>query len=114
MQIAALTTLACPIDRLALAPLEGGRGFKCERGHSYDVARDGHINLLLVQHKSSLNPGDGREMVAARRRVHAAGIYAPVAEQLFETVREPWLLPNRNCQLTSAGDCKRRCIYSGR
>ena len=88
MQIAALDTLACPIDRLPLAAQPGGRGgYRCERGPTYDVARDGHVNLLLVQHKSSRNPGDGKAMVAARRRVHAAGIYAPVADKLFEIVR---------------------------
>ena len=88
MQIAAASNLACPIDGLPLSSSEAtGNKLACERNHSYDPAREGYINLLLVQHKSSRNPGDGRDMVAARRRVHAAGIYAPVADHLFDVVR---------------------------
>ena len=40
---------------------------KCPGGHSFDIARQGYINLLTVQHKHSLNPG---------------GFYAPIVEAL--------------------------------
>jgi 23S rRNA (guanine745-N1)-methyltransferase len=53
---------------------------RCAEGHSYDRAREGYYNLLVVQHKASKDPGDTKEMVAARRRVLDAGYYAPVAE----------------------------------
>ena len=31
------------------------------RGHSFDVAREGYVNLLPVQHKNSREPGDAEE-----------------------------------------------------
>ncbi len=40
----------------------------CPRGHSFDVARNGYINLLQPQERRSRIPGDSLEAVAARRR----------------------------------------------
>ena len=40
----------------------------CERGHSFDVARSGYINLLQPQDRRAKSPGDSAEVVAARRR----------------------------------------------
>lgn len=78
MSIQPFTALACPLDG---APLhrEGG-AWKCATGHSFDVASQGHTHLLPVQHKRSLDPGDSKEMVAARRRFLNAGHYQPIAE----------------------------------
>lgn len=65
-----------------------GRTLVCPSGHSFDRAREGYYNLLAVQHKASRDPGDSKPMVAARRRVLEAGIYAPVAEQVSARVVE--------------------------
>ena len=59
---------------------------KCPHGHSFDFAKEGYCNLLLVQQKGSKDPGDGKEMVAARTRFLSAGHYAPVAAKLFSFV----------------------------
>src|SRR3954471_76553 len=45
----------------------------CPRGHSFDVARSGYINLLQPQDRRSKQPGDTAEAVAARRRLHDRG-----------------------------------------
>lgn len=58
----------------------------CDNGHSFDVARQGYVNLLTVQQKHSLHPGDTREMVLARRQFLDAGYYLPIAEKLKELV----------------------------
>ncbi len=57
-------------------------------GHSFDMAREGYCNLLVVQHKASRDPGDSKDMVAARRRFLEAGHFAPIADRMFNTVRE--------------------------
>jgi 23S rRNA (guanine745-N1)-methyltransferase len=57
---------------------------RCPDGHSFDRAKEGYYNLLLVQQKASLDPGDNKEMVEARRRFLAAGYFAPIAEKLAE------------------------------
>ena len=76
--------LACPIDAEQL--LLEGRQLRCVNGHSFDLARQGYVNLLPVQHKRSKHPGDSKEMVAARQRFLDTGVYAPVADLLSATL----------------------------
>ena len=86
MQVAAATNLACPIDGL---PIEAhGAQRRCAAGHSFDIAREGYCNLLVVQHKASRDPGDSKDMVAARRRFLEAGHFEPIADHIFNAVRE--------------------------
>ncbi|MEA4965922.1 MAG: methyltransferase domain-containing protein [Oscillospiraceae bacterium] len=54
----------------------------CVNGHSFDVARQGYVNLLPVGWKHSKNPGDSRLQVAARKEFLDGGHYLPVAETL--------------------------------
>jgi 23S rRNA (guanine745-N1)-methyltransferase len=74
--------LACPLDGLQLK-LQGNM-LKCPQGHSYDIARQGYVNLLPVQQKKSRDPGDSKEMVAARGRHLDNGFFEPVAYRLDE------------------------------
>lgn len=41
----------------------------CPRGHAFDLARSGYVNLLQPQDRRSKSPGDSAEVVAARRRI---------------------------------------------
>jgi 23S rRNA (guanine745-N1)-methyltransferase len=54
----------------------------CTNGHSYDVAKEGYVNLLLVQHKNSKQPGDNKEMVDGRRAFLEQGFYQPLADSI--------------------------------
>jgi 23S rRNA (guanine745-N1)-methyltransferase len=63
-----LVTLLCTV-RDCRAPLEReAERVVCGRGHSFDVARSGYINLLQPQDRRAKEPGDSAEVVAARRR----------------------------------------------
>ncbi|TYC62576.1 methyltransferase domain-containing protein [Marinobacter sp. BW6] len=70
--------LACPLDGCPLVPSE--KTWQCENGHSFDVARQGYVHLLPVQKKRTLDPGDSKEMVAARQRFLNAGFYTKIAD----------------------------------
>ncbi|KAB2928797.1 MAG: methyltransferase domain-containing protein [Dechloromonas sp.] len=77
MNLVSFPALACPLDG---EPLQAAAGaWRCGSGHSFDIASQGYVHLLPVQYKRSRDPGDSREMVAARRRFLAAGHYAPIA-----------------------------------
>jgi 23S rRNA (guanine745-N1)-methyltransferase len=54
----------------------------CPRGHSFDVARSGYINLLQPQDRRSKQPGDTADAVAARRRLHDRGVTAPLLDAI--------------------------------
>ena len=73
--------LICPICGEKLNIRE--RQYVCPHNHSFDMARQGYVNLLTVQQKHSLNPGDTREQVLSRREFLEAGFYAPIAEALI-------------------------------
>jgi 23S rRNA (guanine745-N1)-methyltransferase len=73
-------TLRCPLCHDTLAT--DAKVARCARGHSFDRAREGYFNLLPVQNKNSLDPGDDADMVAARRAFLEAGHYRPFRDTL--------------------------------
>ena len=78
--------LLCPVCGEKLNKVD--RAWLCPNRHSFDIARQGYVNLLTVQQKHSLNPGDTREQVLSRRSFLEAGYYAPILETLTETAKE--------------------------
>ena len=78
--------LICPICGGELHRKE--RGYCCDKNHSFDMARQGYVNLLPVQQKRSLHPGDTREQVLGRRAFLESGCYAPISNALNETAKE--------------------------
>ncbi|WP_051670712.1 methyltransferase domain-containing protein [Bryobacter aggregatus] len=61
-----------------MALVREGRQWRCAKGHSFDIARSGYVNLLQPQERRSKNPGDTAEAVAGRRRLHDLGVTAPL------------------------------------
>lgn len=72
--------LSCPNcgGGLALA----GRVLRCVAGHSFDLARQGYVNLLPGRGMSTPPIGDTSAMVAAREEFLDAGHYVPLTEAL--------------------------------
>lgn len=60
------------------------RRMVCPRGHSFDIARSGYINLLQPQERRAKHPGDTAEAVAARRRIHDRGVTEPLRRAMAE------------------------------
>ena len=81
-----MNLLMCPVCRQQLSLNE--RTWRCENHHSYDVAKQGYVNLHVVQHKHSKNPGDTPESVQARRAFLSAGYYAPLQQAVVEKIRK--------------------------
>ena len=72
----------CP---LCGAPLERGeRCYTCPGGHSYDRSAEGYVHLLPANQKNSKNPGDDKQMVAARCAFLDKGYYAPLRDALSD------------------------------
>lgn len=59
-----------------------GGSVRCEKGHSYDYAKEGYLYLLDAEQKNSLSPGDDKQMVAARSAFLEKGYYAPLRDAL--------------------------------
>ncbi len=84
MNIVKADNLACPLDGERLELRE--KQLVCVNGHTFDIARQGYVNLLPVQHKRTKHPGDSKEMVSARSRFLNSGVYVPVANKLTEII----------------------------
>ena len=97
MNIIKANNLACPIDDKKLK--QTGKQFVCENGHSFDIARQGYVNLLPVQHKRSKQPGDSKIMVLARTNFLNTGYYLPVAKKLNEIISADIINDKDNCIL---------------
>jgi len=78
-----LRYLCCALCGSELAAVGGA--LRCAAGHSFDVARQGYVNML----GGARAPGtaDTPEMVRARAEFLAAGHYAPLAERVAATAR---------------------------
>ncbi len=48
---------------------------RCSNNHSYDIAREGYVNLILANQKKSLISGDSKEMIIARNSFLKTGSY---------------------------------------
>jgi len=78
--------LLCPVRNCRLALVREERRLLCERGHSFDVARSGYVNLLQPQDRRSRQPGDTLATVAARRRLHDRGVTGPLLHAIGDMV----------------------------
>lgn len=76
--------LRCPLDG---HPFEQhGACLRCAAGHSFDIARQGYVNLLGAADKRSRDPGDNKAMISARRAFLDAGHYQAIADRLAQLV----------------------------
>jgi len=78
--------LMCPVCRQSLDLNE--KTWRCGQGHSYDVAKHGYVNLHVVQHKHSKNPGDTPESVDARRAFLQGGYYQPLQHAVVALLKQ--------------------------
>ncbi|MFG1881755.1 putative RNA methyltransferase [Micromonospora sp. NPDC049102] len=82
-----LDRLSCPVCGETLAETTAGtaRALRCPRGHTFDIARQGYVNLLTGR---APHVGDSAEMVAARADFLAAGHYDVISAALAAAATE--------------------------
>lgn len=80
-----LDVLRCPVCGQPL--VEGDAALRCESRHSFDVARQGYVNLLAGKGRRT-GTADTAEMVAARGAFLTAGHYQPLVDALTSVVAE--------------------------
>jgi 23S rRNA (guanine745-N1)-methyltransferase len=71
----------CPLCQHALTLVD--KSYRCPKKHSFDIAKQGYVNLLPVQFKHSKAPGDNKAMVQARRAFLDKGFYQPLVESML-------------------------------
>jgi len=76
--------LQCPVCQNVL--LNSADGYQCTNNHTFDVAREGYVNLLLAHKKHSKQPGDSPEMIQSRRRFLDLGLYDGISDGINNAV----------------------------
>lgn len=76
------TLFQCPVCAKPLFQEE--KRYCCRKGHSFDIAGKGYVNLLLPSHTGAGKPGDSREMLQSRREFLNKGYYEPFSNHLNE------------------------------
>jgi len=74
-----MSTLICPFCQSELLATEH-KSYACENNHNFDLSKEGYLNLLPVNQKSSKDPGDNKMMISARREFLELGHYDPLIE----------------------------------
>lgn len=79
-------SFSCPLCHQPLT--QDKNSFSCPGRHQFDLAKEGYVNLLPVQHKRSRDPGDSAEMMHARRAFLDAGHYQPLREAIVNVLQQ--------------------------
>ena len=79
-----MSNFKCPVCSNQL--IKDNNVYRCLKNHTYDIAKKGYVNLMLANQGHSLNEGDSKDMIDARRRFLQGGFYSKLRETLQNTI----------------------------
>lgn len=97
-----MLNFSCPVCGKIL--FSNGKTYKCENVHSFDIAKQGYVNLLQSQQSRLKRHGDDKLMVRARNEFLNRGYYSPLLNALCATT-EQYLPYTGNIIDAGCGDC---------
>lgn len=74
----------CPKCNQSLTKVD--KSYKCLNNHSYDISKKGYVNLMLANQGHSLNEGDSKEMIDARKRFLECDFYICLRNKLYDAI----------------------------
>lgn len=80
------TLFQCPTCSKPLT--QGQKQYFCSNGHSFDIAKQGYVNLLLSSHIGTGKPGDSKDMIKSRREFLDKGYYERFSNSLNNMVMD--------------------------
>ena len=78
--------LICPVCSGEL--IKTDNTYKCDKNHSFDMAKEGYVNLLSGKHKAGELIGDNRDMAKARRLFLETGHYDFLADSICSHINK--------------------------
>lgn len=91
------TLFLCPVCREKLEKHDSQ--YKCDNSHSFDISRQGYVNLLMSMSSKNKRHGDDKAMVIARKEFLEKGYYDKFAnaisikiDEYLCNIKEPTLL----------------------
>ena len=84
--------IACPVCKKLL--IKEGSCYRCENRHSFDIAKEGYLNLNL---RNSQNTGDNPDMIKARKNFLEKGYYDFLKDEVNKLLNEDESLVDLAC-----------------
>ncbi len=81
-----MLNIICPVCGEELK--EENRSLRCEKGHCFDRAKEGYVNLIAGAHKKGSLIGDNRDMALSRRSFLEKGYYDSLLDELISIIKE--------------------------
>lgn len=97
-----MSIIICPYCQSTLSD-SGEKTYTCENKHSFDLAKQGYLNLLPVNQKKSSDPGDNEMMIAARRHFLELGYYDPLVAGIRQVINEQLVFDKKDIIALDAG-----------
>lgn len=79
-----INALACPFDGASMILHE--KSMACQNRHTFDISKEGYVNLLVSRKRFKETVGDTREMLDARERFLQKGFYNPLLKKINEII----------------------------
>ncbi|MDF2841270.1 MAG: rRNA ((1)-)-methyltransferase, partial [Clostridia bacterium] len=80
------TIYKCPVCDKQL--IKADHSYSCSQKHSYDIAKEGYVNLLLANQMKSKDPGDSKEMMTARNRFLNKGFFDLLSDKINDELQK--------------------------
>lgn len=94
--------LCCPVCGELLK--KSDKAYKCKNNHSFDIARQGYVNLLQSGKSKNKRRGDDKLMIEARRDFLNNGYYEPLLKEICSFAEK--YTPENPCIIDcGCGDC---------
>ncbi len=81
-----MSVFRCPVCKGSLLR-EIGK-YSCENRHSFDIAKQGYVNLLLSQKSKDRQHGDDKEMVISRKEFLEKDYYRPLLDGICDVLSD--------------------------
>lgn len=81
-----MSILSCPVCKNDLTAEP--KRYVCANNHSFDIAKQGYVNLLLSSQMASKHPGDSAEMLADRHTFLESGFYQPLRDRIVALISQ--------------------------
>ncbi|MDF2531893.1 MAG: hypothetical protein K0Q65_1474 [Clostridia bacterium] len=78
------TIFKCPVCNKQLVKRDNS--YSCSEKHTYDIAKEGYVNLLLANQMKSKEPGDSKEMMIARSNFLNKGYFEKLVDHISKTL----------------------------
>lgn len=97
------TIYKCPVCDKQLVKRDNS--YCCSGKHTYDIAKEGYVNLLLANQMKSKEPGDSKEMMVARSNFLNKGYFEKLIDNISITLLSNFHITQQNDYVVFDAGC---------